>query len=117
MKDLTVSMPKWYEEKRKEYDETIKRALQREYFKIEVYSNVVKKVVVDAYDNGCDNEIYGIYDFERGVFFQSGWTLLLSGLSGGVDFGTKGLSAIFGYLHCTQTTSTPTVSMTRRTSW
>ena len=72
MKDLTVSMPKWYEEKRKEYDETIKRALQREYFKIEVYSNVVKKVVVDAYDNGCDNEIYGIYDFEKGVFYQVG---------------------------------------------
>ena len=49
MKDLSVSMPKWYEEKRKEYDEVLKRALQREYFRIKVYLNVVKKVVVDAY--------------------------------------------------------------------
>ena len=97
MKDLTVSMPKWYEEKRKEYDETIKRSLRREYFKIEVYSNVVKKVVVDAYDNGGDNEIYGIYDFENGVFYKVGCDMLLFGLSGDVDYWHKEKCASFGY--------------------
>lgn len=97
MKDLIISMPKWYEEKRKEYDETIKRALRREYFKIEVYSNVVKKVVVDAYDNGCDNEIYGIYDFEKGVFHKVGCNMLLFGLSGGTSCWSKEKCASFGY--------------------
>ena len=72
MKDLTVSMPKWYEEKRKEYDETIVSSLRREYFKIEVYSNVVQQGVVDAYDDGCDNEIDGIEDFENGVVYEVG---------------------------------------------
>ena len=65
-------MPKWYEEKRDEYDKTIKRALQREDFRIKVYSKVVKKIVVDAYNNFGTNEIYGIYDFEKGVFHQVG---------------------------------------------
>ena len=97
MKDLTVSMPKWYEEKRKEYDEIIKRAFQREDFRIKVYSNVVKKVVVDAYDNGGDNEIYGIYDFENGVFYKVGCDMLLFGLSGDVDYWHKEKCASFGY--------------------
>lgn len=72
MKDLTVSMPKWYEEKRDEYDKTIKRALKREDFRIKAYSKVVKKIVVDAYNNFGTNEIYGIYDFDKGVFHQVG---------------------------------------------
>lgn len=97
MKDLTVSMPNWYIEKADEYDETIKRALHRERFKIEVYSNIVKKVVVDAYDNGGDNEIYGIYDFEKGVFHQVGSDMLLFSLSGGVNYFSKEKNANFGY--------------------
>ena len=72
MKDLTVSIPKWYIERRTEYDETIERSLEREYFNILAYSKVVKKIVVEAYDKGGDNEIYGIYDFEKGVFHQVG---------------------------------------------
>lgn len=51
MKDLTVSMPIWYIERRNEYDKTIKRALERECFRILAYSKVVKKIVVAAYDN------------------------------------------------------------------
>ena len=97
MKDLTVLMPKWYEEKRKEYDETIKRSLQREYFSIKVYSNVVKKVVVDAYDNGGDNEIYGIYDFEKSVFYRVGCDMLMFGLSGDADYWHEERPASFGY--------------------
>lgn len=72
MKDLTVSMPKWYEERRNEYDEILKRSLKREFFRVRAYSKLVKKIVVDAYNNGGDNEIYGIYDFEKGVFHQVG---------------------------------------------
>ena len=86
MKDLTVSIPKWYIERRTEYDETIERSLEREYFNILAYSKVVKKIVVDAYDNGGDNEIDGIYDFEKGVFHQVGTDMLLFGLSGGADY-------------------------------
>lgn len=97
MKDLIISMPKWYEEKRKEYDETIKRSLMREYFRIEVYSNVVRKVVVDAYNNGGDNEIYGIYDFEKNVFYQVGCDMLLFKLSGDADYWHEDRPASFGY--------------------
>lgn len=97
MKDLTISMPKWYEEKRKEYDETIKRSLLREYFRIEVYSNVVRKVVVDAYNNGGYNEIYGIYDFEKNVFYQVGCDMLLFALSGDADYWHEERPASFGY--------------------
>ena len=70
MKGLTNSMPIWYLERRNEYDDIIKRSLQREYFNILAYSKVVKKIVVEAYDNGGDNEIYGIYDFDKRVFHQ-----------------------------------------------
>ena len=63
-------MPIWYLERRNEYDDIIKRSLQREYFNILAYSKVVKKIVVEAYDNGGDNEIYGIYDFDKRVFHQ-----------------------------------------------
>lgn len=72
MKDLTISMPKWYNDKRKEYVKTLNNALHRKYLKILIYSNVVKKVVVDAYENGGDNRVYGIYDFEKDVFYQIG---------------------------------------------
>lgn len=97
MKDLIISMPKWYEEKRKEYDEIIKRSLQREYFDIEVYSNVVRKVVVDAYNNGGDNEIYGIYDFEKDVFYLVGYDMPLFKLSGDADYWHEKRPASFGY--------------------
>ena len=97
MKDLTISMPKWYLERADEYNETITRALHREYFRIKVYSKVVKKIVVDAYDNGGDNEIYGIYDFEKGVFHQVGTDMLLFGLSGGADYWHEEQPASFGY--------------------
>lgn len=82
MKNLTVSMPKWYIERRKEYDETIKRSLQREFFKIHAYSNVVKRVVVDAYDTFSEREVYGIYDFEKSVFHQVGCDMPIFGISG-----------------------------------
>lgn len=97
MKDLTISMPKWYIEKRKEYDETIKRSLQREYFKIHAYSNVVKKVVVDAYDNFAEREVYGIYDFEKGVFYQVGYDIMLFGLSGDSKWWDNNREASFAY--------------------
>ena len=76
MKDLTISMPKWYNEKRKEYVKTLNNALHSKYLKILIYSNVVKKVVVvvNTYDNGWDDELYGtfygIYDFEKNVFYK-----------------------------------------------
>lgn len=31
MKDLTISMPKWYNENRKEYNKILNNALQRKY--------------------------------------------------------------------------------------
>ena len=82
MKGLTNSMPIWYLERRNEYDDIIKRSLQREYFNILAYSKVVKKIVVEAYNNCGANEICGIYDFEKGVFYQvgNGWsTFIISG--------------------------------------
>ena len=84
MKDLTISMPKWYNDKRKEYNKTLNNALQRKYLKILIYSNVVKKVVVDACENGGDNRIYGIYDFEKDVFYQIGYRVPMCKLSGSV---------------------------------
>lgn len=72
MKDLTISMPKWYEENSDEYDKILKNTLLRENFKILFYSNVVKKVAVEAYDGGGWNQCYGIYDFEKDVFYQIG---------------------------------------------
>ena len=104
MKGLTNSMPIWYLERRSEYDDIIKRSLQREYFKIEVYSNIVKKVVVDAYDNGGANEIYGIYDFEKGVFHQVGSDMPLFRLSGGVDYFSKEKMQVSDISSCTPTT-------------
>ena len=72
MKNLTVSMPEWYIERMVEYGNIIKRALERECFRILAYSKVVKKIVVAAYDN-CDmREVYGIYDFDKRVFHQVG---------------------------------------------
>lgn len=82
MKDLMLSVPKWYDEKRKEYNEILKNALRREKVNIEIYSNVVKKVVVDAFDNGAENEVYGIYDFEKGVFYQVGHGMPIYKVSG-----------------------------------
>lgn len=89
MKDLTISMPKWYDEKRDEYDKILKAALQRKTFKILVYSNVVKKVVVNAYDNCLDREVYGIYDFEKDVFYQVGYSMPICRVSGGVNSWSK----------------------------
>lgn len=84
MKDLTISMPKWYNEKRKEYVKTLNNALHSKYLKILIYSNVVKKVVVDAYENGGDNRVYGIYDFEKDAFYQIGCGVPMFKVSGDV---------------------------------
>lgn len=97
MKDLTISIPKWYEEKREEYDKILKDALQRKKFKILVYSNVVKKVVVDAYDNCAGREVYGIYDFEKGVFYQVGYGMPTFGVSGWVNSWSKKKCGSFAY--------------------
>lgn len=97
MKDLTISMPKWYDEKRDEYDKILKAALQRKTFKILVYSNVVKKVVVNAYDNCLDREVYGIYDFEKGVFYQVGYGMPTCRVSGGVNSWSKKKCGSFAY--------------------
>lgn len=84
MKDLTNLMPIWYLERMSEYEKTIKRALDRECFRVLAYSKVVKKIVVTAYDNSnCDRgEVYGIYDFDKRVFYQVGYgnpTFIISG--------------------------------------
>lgn len=97
MKDLMISMPKWYEDKRNEYDEILKNALQLEYFKILVYSKVVNKVVVDAYDNGADREVYGIYDFDNRVFHQVGCDMPICRVSGGVATYSKKKCGSFAY--------------------
>ena len=70
MKNLTISMPKWYSEKRIKYNDILNNALHSENIDILIYSNVVKKVVVNAYNNGWDDELYGIYDFEKNVFYK-----------------------------------------------
>ena len=102
MKDLTISMPKWYEEKKDEYDKILKDALQRKRFGILVYSNVVKKVVVDAYNYSLDQEVYGIYDFEKGVFYQVGWGMPTCRVSGGVSAWSKKQCGSFAYFNlCT----------------
>ena len=85
MKDLTFSMPKWYNDKRKEYNKALNNALQRKCLKILIYSNVVKKVVVDACENGGDNRVYGIYDFEKDVFYQIGYGVPMCKISGSVS--------------------------------
>ena len=67
-------MPKWYSEKRIKYNDILNNALHSENIDILIYSNVVKKVVVNAYNNGWDDELYGtfygIYDFEKNVFYK-----------------------------------------------
>lgn len=97
MKDLTILMPKWYDEKKDEYDKILKDALQRRRFRILVYSNVVKKVVVDAYNYSLDQEVYGIYDFEKGVFYQVGWGMPTCRVSGGVNCWSKQKCGSFAY--------------------
>lgn len=97
MKDLTNSMPKWYEERSDEYDKTIKRALKREDFRIKAYSKVVKKIVVDVYNNGGDNEIYGIYDFEKGAFHQVGNGTCMFLFCGDSHWWNDNREASFGY--------------------
>ena len=97
MKDLTVSMPKWYEERRKEYEETIKRSLQREYFRIHAYSKVVKKIVLEAYNNFSEGEIYGIYDFENGVFHKVGGVMPTFRLGGDSNSWSDEREASFAY--------------------
>lgn len=90
-------MPKWYEEKMDEYDETIKRSLKREYFRIKVYSNVVKKVVLEAYNNFSEGEIYGIYDFENGVFHKVGGVMPTFRLGGDSNSWSDEREASFAY--------------------
>ena len=97
MKDLTVSMPKWYKEKIDEYDETIKRSLQREYFRIHAYSKVVKKIVLEAYNNFSEGKIYGIYDFENGVFHKVGGVMPTFRLGGDSNSWSDEREASFAY--------------------
>ena len=78
-------MPKWYNDKRKEYNKALNNALRCKYLKILIYSNVVKKVVVDACENGGDNRVYGIYDFEKDVFYQIGYGVPMCKVSGDVS--------------------------------
>ena len=78
-------MPKWYNDKRKEYNKALNNALRCKYLKIRIYSNVVKKVVVDACENGGDNRVYGIYDFEKDVFYQIGYGVPMCKVSGDVS--------------------------------
>ena len=93
-------MPKWYEEKRNEYDKTIKRALERECFRVLAYSKVVKKIVVAAYDNSATYrpEVCGIYDFDKRAFYQVGYgftTFILSGAWKPLDDKREGSFAYF----------------------
>ena len=80
-----------------EYDETIKRSLKREYFKILAYSNIVKKIVVDAYDNFAEGEVYGIYDFENGVLHQVGTRMYMFRFCGDSNWWDNKREASFGY--------------------
>lgn len=107
MKDLTISMPKWYNEKRKEYSKILNNALQRKYIKILIYSNVVKKVVVAAYDNCGDRQFYGIYDFEKDVFYQIGYGVPMCKVSGNMKCLNKEHCGSFAWfeLHTEHTNS------------
>ena len=97
MKDLTISVPKWYDEKRNEYNEILKNALRRDKVNIKIYSNTVKKVVVDAFDNGAENEVYGIYDFDKNVFCRIGYGMPTYGVSGDVDCWHKQCGGSFAW--------------------
>ena len=97
MKDLMLSVPKWYDEKREEYNEILKNALRREKVNIKIYSNAVKKVVVDAFDNGAENRFYGIYDFEKNVFYKIGDGMPIYRVSGDVDCWHKQCGGSFAW--------------------
>ena len=97
MKDLMLSVPKWYDEKREEYNEILKNALRRDKVNIKIYSNAVKKVVVDAFDNGAENRFYGIYDFEKNVFYKIGDGMPIYRVSGDVDCWHKQCGGSFAW--------------------
>ena len=97
MKDLTVSVPAWYDEDRKGYNEILKNALHREKVEVMIYSKTVKKVAVDAFDNGAENEVYGIYDFDTNVFYRIGDGMPTYRVSGGVSSWNKKYEGSFAY--------------------
>lgn len=90
-------MPKWYDEKRIEYNKILKNAVQCENIEIIIYSNVVKKVVVDVFYNGTDNEFYGIYDFEKDVFYRIGDGMPIYKVSGVENYWDKAQCGSFAY--------------------
>lgn len=97
MKDLTLVMPDWYKEKNAEYENILKNNLHRKNINLLVYSKIVNKVIVEAYNWGGDDEIYGIYDFDKNEFHQIGSDMLTMGVTGGASSWDKKFDGSFVY--------------------